>query len=81
MVVHNPLVTDRLQESIIRMLLTAIPHNYSERLRDGCSPAAPYYVIRAEDQLAFALRALRGHGVRTGLSMLGVAVNPLRNGW
>lgn len=42
-------VSRAVEEALLRTLLAAVPHNYSERLNAPCSPAAPYYVRRAED--------------------------------
>lgn len=42
-------VSRAIEEALVRTLLAAIPHSYSERLNAPCSPAAPYYVRRAED--------------------------------
>ncbi len=40
-----------LEECLLTRILWALPNNYSEALKRGVSPAAPYYVRRAEDMM------------------------------
>lgn len=45
----SPLASAQLEQMLMTLLLTIQPHNYSEALQHSVSPAAPYYVRRAEE--------------------------------
>ena len=44
----SPILRVEMQELVMTALLTAQPHNYFEALHQGESPAAPFYIRRAE---------------------------------
>ena len=46
------LAATQVEQLLMTALLTVQPHNYSDALRAHASPAAPYYVLRAEDYIA-----------------------------
>jgi transcriptional regulator GlxA family with amidase domain len=46
------LAAAQVEQLLMTALLTVQPHNYMEALRQGASPAAPYYVRRAEEYMA-----------------------------
>jgi AraC-like DNA-binding protein len=49
---HSRLAAAQVEQLLMTALLTVQPHNYMEALSQGASPAAPYYVRRAEDYIA-----------------------------
>jgi AraC-like DNA-binding protein len=51
MLFRSPILIDEVERVSKTLLLTLQPHNYSEALSQGESPAAPYYVRRAEEYI------------------------------
>ena len=49
---HSRLAAAQIEQLLMTTLLTVQPHNYMDALREGASPAAPYYVRRAEEFIA-----------------------------
>lgn len=49
MLFKSPILIDEVERVSKTLLLTLQPHNYTEALSKGQSPAAPYYVRRAEE--------------------------------
>ncbi len=47
-----PLVAAEARRLLLTMLLGPQPHNYSDQIANGGSPAAPFYVRRAEEFIA-----------------------------
>lgn len=50
--VSSPLAVTHIRQLLMTALLTLQPHNYSEALERVASPAAPFYVRRAEEYIA-----------------------------
>jgi len=58
---ESPLKYDHVsaayEQTLLTLLLTSIPHNYSEWLSQGIPAAAPYYVVKAERFIRENLRS------------------------
>jgi AraC-like DNA-binding protein len=48
-VADNPIALAAVKDLIVTLMLRGLPHNYLERLENGCARAVPAYVRRAEE--------------------------------
>ena len=52
----SPLAITQVEEMLMTLLLIGQPHNYTEELRQPVTPAAPYYVKRAEEFICASVK-------------------------
>jgi AraC-like DNA-binding protein len=54
-ILSHPRVGRSIEDTLVRTILASVPHNYSDRFNTALSPAAPFYVRRAEEYIRLNL--------------------------
>ncbi len=76
---RHPRVAGHLEQTLVGLLLTELPHNYSTLLASSAAPAAPAYVVLAEEYIR--ARAREPLCVAEVAAAAGVSVRSLQAGF
>lgn len=78
-VYENPRAVEYIEDSMMRLLLAAVPNNYSDHLNADRSTAAPYYVRRVEEYIRH--HADEAISLSQLVAISGVSIRSLNSGF